>query len=566
MHHRRTKAATTTSSSKVSASRERRARRKLDGGATNGCHGDGGGKGYGARVVLLAVGSIVLGAVILWGGALHRVTTTTEAESDGDKGGNRVLSQLGKFPLPKGMKRLRNSKIHKPPPNDADIVTDIIKDDNTNNNNNNNNNNDNPYNPAALAKNPHLGWQPPLLPSPLGYSFSWRVCFRADAKNDGSAQPVGCRENPDEFGTAPPPPLNFVTDSGEKIWVPDVTMVRTMLLHGMDIDGNVFPPPLDEELCQDIGVTGGKSGDSNKECVREANIRATGPLNATTVTISPSNHYGESIVDGEAIVVPAPRIMCLVYTMADAHGNRIRAMRDTWAGGCDGFLAFSTQSDPRLPTISLEHEGPESYDNMWQKVRSIWRFVGTHYLEDFDWFFIGGDDLFVMPHNLKTYLASLVYKDGTDPVTKEYFVGRRFNAGGNDYFNSGGAGYTLSRATLRRFLENMDDATHCAAHRQTSMEDVMIANCLRHLGIHFTDTRDAKGRERFHPFAPGTHLHWKPPGPGQPRDWYEEYNREWGILQGKDCCAPDSVSFHYVKKASMVRHMHALLNFCDLNK
>jgi hypothetical protein len=93
----------------------------------------------------------------------------------------------------------------------------------------------------------------------------------------------------------------------------------------------------------------------------------------------------------------------------------------------------------------------------------------------------------------------------------------------------------------------------------TATEDVQIARCLRYLGISFTDTRDVKGRERFHPFAPGTHLHWQ----HDPSDWYEQYNKEWGILTGKDCCAPDSVSFHYVKKASMVRHMQALIYSCD---
>jgi hypothetical protein len=97
---------------------------------------------------------------------------------------------------------------------------------------------------------------------------------------------------------------------------------------------------------------------------------------------------------------------------------------------------------------------------------------------------------------------------------------------------------------------------HC---HKTATEDVQIANCLSYLGISFTDTRDANGRERFHPFAPGTHLYWQP----DPSDWYQQYNSEWGILTGKDCCAPDSVSFHYVKKASMVRHMHALLYDCD---
>jgi glycoprotein-N-acetylgalactosamine 3-beta-galactosyltransferase len=200
---------------------------------------------------------------------------------------------------------------------------------------------------------------------------------------------------------------------------------------------------------------------------------------------------------------------------------------------------------------------------MWQKIRSIWKFVGTQYLNDYDWFFIGGDDVFVLPHNLKTYLASLTCKDETDPKTKEYFVGRRFHARRNGYFNSGGAGYTLSQATLQKFLAAMDDVQHCSAGTRTSMEDVMIARCLNYLGIHFTDTRDAKGRERFHPFAPGTHLNWKPPRDGAPRDWYEDYNKEWGILQGKDCCAPDSVSFHYVKEASRVRHLQALLYSCD---
>ena len=49
----------------------------------------------------------------------------------------------------------------------------------------------------------------------------------------------------------------------------------------------------------------------------------------------------------------------------------------------------------------------------------------------------------------------------------------------------------------------------------------MIARCLNYLGIHFTDTRDAHGRERFHPFAPGTHLDWKPSKEGEPPDWYD---------------------------------------------
>lgn len=312
-----------------------------------------------------------------------------------------------------------------------------------------------PYTAGEIEKNKYLGWQP-KFPSPNA-SFSWRKCFSIRPTAPVSKLPKECREHPDDFGPAP---------KIDKNWIPDVTMVRTMLMYGKDRDGNVFPPPLDREFCEDIAVMGGKYEDTNKQCLVESNIQPTGPLNATTVTIDPSNHYGVAGTS-KPIIVDAPSIICLVYTMADAHSSRIQGMRDTWAGGCDGFLAFSTESDPRLPAISLKHDGPEEYDNMWQKVRSIWKFVGTHYLDDYDWFFIGGDDLFVLPHNLKTYLASLVYKDKADPKTDEYYVGRRFKEWGETPFNSGGAGYAMSQATLRKLLTVIDDEVHCSARKHT---------------------------------------------------------------------------------------------------
>ncbi|KAL3794593.1 hypothetical protein ACHAWO_005438 [Cyclotella atomus] len=406
----------------------------------------------------------------------------------------------------------------------------------------------NPYTSDAMKKNPYLGWQP-TFPSPDS-SFSWRTCFSIRPTAPVSKLPQECREHPDIFGKAP---------KVDKNWVPDVTMVRTMLMYGKDQGGHAFPPPLDKELCEDFGVMGDKEEDTNKKCLKETNIKPTGPLNATTVTFDPSNHFG---VDGTSglVTVNAPTLMCMVYTLADAHSSRIQGMRETWAGGCDGFLAFSTESDPRLPAMAIQHDGPEEYDNMWQKSRSIWKFVGKHYIDDFDWFFLGGDDLFVMPHNLKTYLASLMYKDKADPKVDEYYVGRRFSEWGETPFNSGGAGYTLSRATLRKFLTVIDDEEHCSAKKHTSGEDVEIGRCLiNYLGINFTDTRDSLGRERFIPFAPGTILTREI----NEKDWYYMFNTEWGLKSGKDCCAPDSVSFHYLKKAAMVRHVQALLYFCN---
>ena len=143
-----------------------------------------------------------------------------------------------------------------------------------------------------------------------------------------------------------------------------------MFLHGKDRDGNAFPPPLPEELLETIADDGtSEHGDGNEDCLRESNIRPTGSLKSNTVTITPSNHYGavaknQTDTTTKSIEVPAPKVMCLVYTMEGSHATRIRGIRDTWAGGCDGFLAFSTKSDPRIPAISLPHDGPESYNNV----------------------------------------------------------------------------------------------------------------------------------------------------------------------------------------------------------
>uniref|UniRef100_A0A6U0GX63 Hexosyltransferase n=1 Tax=Helicotheca tamesis TaxID=374047 RepID=A0A6U0GX63_9STRA len=394
-----------------------------------------------------------------------------------------------------------------------------------------------PNEEETLNTTPWEGWQPPFASK---METTWNQCIKQP--NTYSS----CRDLESDLGPAPPEP--------NENWIPDVKMLRRMYLRGVDSDGNPWPPPLPKGLCAKIGPSGGTS-DTNK------NLIDIVPIVAQRMDRTEEEARSEGLTNNKVLPPsdrPMPKIMCSLYTMASAHAGSIRAIRETWAGGCDGFLAFSTESDPRIPAISIPHDGPEEYDNMWQKIRSIWRFVGTHYIDDFDYFYIGGDDLFVLPQNLREYLWTI-----GDPEDDRY-VGRRFLPDPNNPFNSGGAGYVLSRGTLRKFVEVMDKDPKCLGKRHTAQEDVMIARCLKDIfGITYMDTRDEEDRERFHPFAPGHHYTWRPPEEGQSRDWYEEYNREWGIKLGKDCCAPDSVSFHYIKKPTMVRHISALLYICD---
>jgi hypothetical protein len=67
-------------------------------------------------------------------------------------------------------------------------------------------------------------------------------------------------------------------------------------------------------------------------------------------------------------VADGPRVFCAIYTYEKNHQTNVKATIATWGKRCHGFLAFSTVDYFSLPAVKIEHEGPEEYDNMWQKV------------------------------------------------------------------------------------------------------------------------------------------------------------------------------------------------------
>ena len=85
----------------------------------------------------------------------------------------------------------------------------------------------------------------------------------------------------------------------------------------------------------------------------------------------------------------------------------------------------------------------------------------------------------------------------------------------------------------------------------------MVAECFKNGPARLlpTDTRDARGAERFHPFTPGQHLSYK----RDKNDWYTKYSVD--LLEGPAYFAPDSVAFHYVKP-DLMDHMDAVLHRC----
>ena len=145
------------------------------------------------------------------------------------------------------------------------------------------------------------------------------------------------------------------------------------------------------------------------------------------------------------ITPPSPskhteKIFCMSYTHAKRH-DRARAMVDGWMNKCDHHFFASDGADNQLPTIDMKHAGGEAYQNIWNKVRQMWLYaynkVGrlqalkhsndfkrllfvftntdycfvalftlhldptTKHLTLYDWFYISGDDQFVIMSNLR---------------------------------------------------------------------------------------------------------------------------------------------------------------------
>ena len=123
-------------------------------------------------------------------------------------------------------------------------------------------------------------------------------------------------------------------------------------------------------------------------------------------------HSGDEHRKSDPPRTTSPSVLCMTYSRLRRR-EAIRAIRNTWGSWCDGYLAFTDTTDLSISAIGIEPSNKEelqfeeSYDVMWQKVQMIWIIVASSGLIDaYDYFLIGGDDLFVAVDNLREFLQS----------------------------------------------------------------------------------------------------------------------------------------------------------------
>lgn len=285
------------------------------------------------------------------------------------------------------------------------------------------------------------------------------------------------------------------------------------------------------------------------------------------------------------------KILCMVYTAYFPHDKHsaLRSQANTWGRRCDGFFGASNFTDHSIGAIDLQHQGPEAYGNMWQKIRSMWAYAHNHYRDEFDFFYICGDDVYVAVENFRAYVdgpeIERLENGYIDKISKTYEVESRrwvtkrprpLYLGTPMMFQNyprpaGGAGYAMNRAaldifvnvSLPQFLPNATD----------SREDIFVGGAFCEQGLFLTDTQNAlDGGWRFY-WAANQIYNYKGKSPFNPPLLIKKYGYELplGILSGSE----QQISFHlkedikrvakqgYQAKDFNYRYEAVLYDFCE---
>lgn len=294
------------------------------------------------------------------------------------------------------------------------------------------------------------------------------------------------------------------------------------------------------------------------------------------------------------------RILCWVNTYHKNHDSRIDAIKRTWGKKCDKILFMSDQEDIVYKTVRVH--APPFHKMSWQKhreaVRAILREIDER---DFDWIYKCDDDTFVILENLRRLLLSPRIKaiTSTTPLllghrmTLQWYcrvllcfydplivgfdrwelhrpfipfaaqkrehvelimkVDKATRSRGGLYYTPGGGGYVMNWAYLKLLASSLDEP-HCLPH-EIVPDDWATSFCMLLHNVSPSDTRDELGRERFHQYDPEM-LYFAPHDEKafdhsirssiyEEANWFSDhYGIGW--KNGSDCCAADSISFHYI--------------------
>ncbi|CAF0954953.1 unnamed protein product [Rotaria sordida] len=260
----------------------------------------------------------------------------------------------------------------------------------------------------------------------------------------------------------------------------------------------------------------------------------------------------DNISDKASIININTRILCWIPTTLNRLDRAI-IVYETWAKRCDHSIFMIAGSRPTrsfdhskypFPIAYIGDETIEKYNRLSEKTLLSLLYIYKQYGHDYDWFFKGDDDTYVIIENLRHFLRRR-------PSNTSFYYG--YIAKTSDrLYPSGGAGYVLSQEALLQFgkqiLTNTEKRKLC---NKDEAEDINLAYCLARIGIFVINARDNQQLEIFHPMTFEQHFM------GNFTKWIKK-NAQFDQKKGEQCCSPLTISFHSLSPVEM-KMMHFLL-------
>lgn len=275
----------------------------------------------------------------------------------------------------------------------------------------------------------------------------------------------------------------------------------------------------------------------------------------------------------------SPRFVTVVMPSVvnpDNRAQRLEAIHDTWGPYARALYVLHNSSEfPKASHLTIsENSRPKDQYLYPQNLllpstihvedgipRLIYTIQTIYHEKNPEFAFFVNDHTFVIPEHLCKFL------DERDP-NRDLYAGHALK-NGQDIFNSGAAGYILSRETMRKLVFKWNEKDpECWVDENTPNKQkkwlqgnpgLVVVSCLKSMGIVAIDTREkapSSSGHVFHAF-PLTRV-----VTGAVDDWYRNkhkfeelpdlvrrgFDNSYSTLEtGPQCCAAETVSFHYVE-------------------
>lgn len=283
----------------------------------------------------------------------------------------------------------------------------------------------------------------------------------------------------------------------------------------------------------------------------------SGPRYLSVVIPSVVNHEGrhhrvEAIVetwgkDANALII--------VHNASEEYPNALP--ESTWEYGATATNQQQPIDKSKFPQmLQLPSDITMADDHGFARLEYVIRHVYERH-DQVGFLLLVNDHSYVIPAHVCQYLRDKSPED-------DLYAGRAMRNPGTS-FNTGAAGYVLSRATMKKLLEIWDKGEQCQANQGylRSNPDLVVAICLQDiLKVPVLDTRESGKYHRFHSYGVVRTV------AAAVDDWYlkvhdrfenmEGFDESYRtLLNGTDCCSRETISFHYVEYKE-ARALHAI--------